>query len=154
MARRRGVLRAIHHAFVFESRHGRAAEIVGWSNALAAVVAGASAFRGLDLALLPSFAVTVVAFALLRVAMVHRFTLGLAALAGTLSVAAAAGVLAWTLGHVVEAYAWAPHALGIVSALTSALAPAWAYASVAAHRRQQVPDSLLTPLSGPPPTSR
>ncbi len=150
MARRRGVLRAIHHAFVFESRHGRAAEIVGWSNALAALVVGAAVYRGLELTLLLALGATVLAFVLLRLALAHRLTLGLAALAGTLSVAAVSGLFAWTLGHAIESYAWAPHVLGIASALGGALAPAWAYASVAAHRRQQVPDSLISPVSGPP----
>jgi hypothetical protein len=138
----------VHHAVAFESRQGRAAEVAGWSNALASLGFGVLAFRcGLGEA--ASVAALVVSFALLRLAMAHLATLPLAALAGTLAVAGGGGLLAWTFGHVVETEPAAPSVAGIVGALASALAPAWAYATVARHRRQHVPDSLLSPISVP-----
>jgi hypothetical protein len=142
----RRALRAVHHAFAFESRHGRAAEIAGWSNALAALGFGVLTFRG-GLGEAASVAALVVSFALLRLAMAHLATLPLAALAGTLAVAGGGGLLAWTFGHVFETEPAAPVTAGILGALASALAPAWAYAEVARHRREHVPDSLVSPVS-------
>lgn len=141
-------LRAVHHALAFESRHGRAAEVAGWSNALASLGLGVAAFR-CGLGEVAAVAVLVASFALLRLAMTHRATIPLAALAGSLAVAGVGGLLAWTFAHVVETEPAAPSIAGIVGALVSALAPAWAYATVARSRRADVPDSLLSPVSVP-----
>lgn len=136
----------MHHGLVFESRHGRAAEIAGWSNLLAAFAVAGVALRG---GLGPSGAIAVLvgAFTLLRLAMASRVTLPFAALAGSLAVSATFGALAWVFGHVFESVPSAPSIAGVLGALVSGLAPAWAYAAVAQHRRALVPDSLVSPVS-------
>ena len=132
---------------VYESRHGRAAEVAGWSNALAAVCLALAGHR-LGLGALAALAVFVAAWALLRLALVHPTSLAFAALLGTLAVAAAGGGVAWTFGHALEdVHAAAPQITGIAGALAGALVPSWAYATVARHRRAHVPDSLVSPVS-------
>lgn len=141
------VLRAVHHAVAYESRHGRAAEVAGWSNLLASLGLGLAANR-LGAAPLAALLVAALAFVLLRVALVHRTSIGVAALLGTLAVAAVGGGLAWTFGHALEeVHPAAPQMAGVAGALLGALLPAWAYATVAQHRRNDVPDSLLGPAS-------
>ncbi len=132
-----------------ESRHGRAAEIVGWSNAFAAVGLGLAAYHVLALAPLWAAGVFVAAFVVLRFALAHKATLGLAALLGTLAVSAIGGGLAWTFAHVIESIPAAPQIAGVLGALLSAFGPAWAYATVARHRARRVPDSLIEPVSAP-----
>jgi hypothetical protein len=146
-------IRTLAHAVFDESRGGRAAEIAAWSNAAAAVaVALAIIVAGWDrLAVhaawlgLGAGAITLL---VLRLALTNRLTVWIAALAGTLTVAAIAGVLAWLFGHVVE-IAQAPSIAAVAGALLGALAPAWGYGHIARRRASDVRDSLVDPVSAP-----
>jgi hypothetical protein len=131
------------------SRHGRASEIVAWSNAAASVGLGAGAYmlgRSWPIAI-GGF---VIAFVLLRVALAHRLTVWMAASFGTLAIAGAGGGLSWLFAHLIEEPS-APSIAAITGALVSATGPAWAYAKLAERRAQEVPDSLVDPVS---PSSR
>jgi len=124
------------------SRHGRAAEIVGWSNATAAfLAAGATGVR--TRAPLGALLTFVVAFASLRLMLAHRRTIGVAAMAGSVAVAATTGGLAWLFAHLVDAPGFAD-AMAVVGAVVGGAVPAWAYADLAAKRHARVPDSLVT----------
>ena len=140
-------LRILRHAIVDASRHGRAAEIIGWSNAFASLGLG-----GLVFWLLRSWpgaiGTAVVAFVLLRLALIHRYTLWIAASLGTLAVSGLAAFLTWLFAHVVEV-AWFPSVAAVVVALGSATVPAWAYGRLAQRRANHVPDSLVDPVSVP-----
>lgn len=144
----RRALRAVHHAVFHASREGRAAEIAAWSNAAAAVGAGAGAFA-LSRSWPAALATALAMFVPLRVALAHRVTVWVAALLGTLAVAATSGGLAWVFAHVLEAPS-APPIAAVLGALAGALAPAWAYGRLAQRRLDEVPDSLLEPVSLPP----
>ncbi len=146
-------IRTLRHAVVDESGGGRAAEIAAWSNAAAAVaIALAIVVAGWDrLAVhaawlgLAAGAVTLV---ILRLALTSRLTVWIAALAGTLTVAAIAAVFAWLFGHAIE-IAEAPSVAAVAGALLGALVPAWAYAHIARRRASDVRDSLIAPISAP-----
>jgi len=143
-------LRAIHHAAFHASRDGRTAEIAAWSNAAAALGVGALAFyttRSWVLALIAA----PLAFVLLRVALAHRVTVWLAASFGTLAVAAAGGTLCWPFAHVTDS-ASLPSIAAVFGGILSACAPAWSYAKLARHRADNVPDSLVEPVSIIPPS--
>jgi hypothetical protein len=140
-------LRVVRHAIFDASRQGRTAEITGWSNALASLGLG-----GLGFFLTASWQVAVVtpivAFILLRVALVHRHTLWIPAALGTVAVSGVAGFLAWLFAHVAEV-PWLPSVAAVVVALVSATAPAWAYGRLAQRRTNHVRDSLIDPVSVP-----
>ncbi len=138
-------MRAVHHAIWSESREGRAAEIVAWSNAAAALGVGAQAFV-LGASVGVAVAVAVLAFLLLRLALVHRVTVWIAAAFGTVAVAGAAGGLAWLFAHVVENPAAPPIAAAAAGVLT-ALVPTRAYVQLARRRANDVRDSLIEPVS-------
>jgi hypothetical protein len=136
-----------------ESREGRAAEIVAWSNGLSAVaVAAAVTASGWSRFFMHSTWLGLGAGALtllvLRLALTHRSTVWVAAMLGTLTVAALGGSLAWLFGHVVEMPA-APSIAAVSGALASALPPAWSYAHFARRRASNVRDSLVEPVSVP-----
>jgi hypothetical protein len=146
-------LRAIRHAVFDESRGGRAAEIAAWSNGASALaVAAAVTVRGWERLPVHAAWVGLLAGGLtllaLRLALAHRLTVWLAAVAGTLTVAAVGGTLAWLFGHVVETAA-APSIAAVAGALLAALAPAWSYANIARLRAGDVRDSLVDPVSAP-----
>ena len=144
----RRALRGARHAILYESRAGRAAEIAGWSNALAAALAGAAALYEARRPALALVAV-VATFALLRAALAHRSTVWIAAALGTLSVSAAAGSLAWVFAQTLETPT-APPIAAVLVAIGSALLPAMAYARLARLRQDDVPDSLAHEPSIPP----
>lgn len=144
----RRLLRAVHHAIFHESREGRAAEIVAWSNAAAALGAGAQAFV-LDCSPAASLAIAVLAFLLLRVALLHRVTVWIAAAFGTVAIAGAAGGIAWLFAHVIEHPAAPPIAAGAAGVL-AAIVPTCAYVRLAKRRAENVPDSLIEPVSARP----
>jgi len=146
--------RAVHHWIVDESRDGRAAEIVAWSNAatalaLAAAVAFAAWSRWPGQAPWMGLAAFAGSFVLLRIALVHRVTVWIAALLGTLTVGAVAGGLAWFFAHVIEDSPSAPILAAAVASLLAAAPAASAYAKLAKRRSSDVPDSLLEPVSVP-----
>lgn len=141
----RRFLRAVHHAVFHESRQGRAAEIVAWSNAAAALGAGAQAFV-LGASIAVSGALAVLAFVLLRLALLHRVTVWIAAAFGTIAVAGAAGGLAWLFAHVVENPAAPPIAAAAAGVLT-AIVPTRAYVQFARSRANDERDSLVEPVS-------
>ncbi|MDB5216982.1 MAG: hypothetical protein JWO86_4909 [Myxococcaceae bacterium] len=146
-------VRSIRHAIVDESRGGRAAEIAAWSNGATAVGVGlAISVLGWErLAIHAAWlglAGAVLMLVVLRLALTHRLTVWVAAVAGTLSVAALSGSLAWLFAHVVE-NAEAPSIAALAGALLGALAPAWGYAHIARCRANDVRDSLVDPVSGP-----
>jgi hypothetical protein len=146
-------IRTLRHAVFDESRGGRAAEVAAWSNAAAAVaIALAIIVAGWDRLAVHAAWLALVAGAstlvLLRLALTSRLTVWIAALAGTLTVAAIAGVVAWAFGHVVE-NAEAPSIAAVTGALLGALAPAWGYAHIARRRASDVRDSLVEPVSAP-----
>ncbi len=139
----RSVVRALQQSFAYESREGRAAEIAGWSNALAAMaIGGAVVWQHGTWA---AAGVTVLAsFLALRLALTNRVTVWLAAAVGALAVGGAAGALAWVFGHVAE-LPWVPPFAGLVAFVAAAAMPAWAYTLIARQRLGGVPDSLLEP---------
>lgn len=149
--RRRGpvarVLRLLDHAIFDASRHGRVAEITGWSNAFASLGLG-----GLVYLLTSSWQVAVgtpiVAFILLRIALVNRHTVWIAASLGTLAVSGLAGFLTWLFAHVAE-IPWLPSVAAVIVALASATVPAWAYGRLAQRRTSHIRDSLIDPVSVP-----
>ena len=144
----RRAARFVRHVVFDASRAGRSSEIAAWSNALASLGLAGGAYalvRSWPLAL----AVAVIAFVLLRVALAHRLTVWIAAALGTLAVGAVGGALCWLFGHVLEQAA-APWIAGALGALLSALAPAWAYGSLAQRRERNIRDSLVDPVSVPP----
>ena len=91
----------------------------------------------------------VLVFVLLRGALAHRNTVFIPASLGTLAVAAVGGGLAWLFGHVIEVPS-APSIAAVLGAVLSALAPAWAYATLAQRRARDIRDSLVDPVSVPP----
>lgn len=140
-------LRSIHHAIFHESRQGRAAEVIAWSNGAAALGAGAQTLL-LGAPLAASAGVAVMAFILLRLALVHRTTVWIAAAFGTVAVAGAAGALAWLFAHVVENPA-APPIAAAAAGVLAAIVPTRAYVQLARCRSASVRDSLLDPVSVP-----
>lgn len=143
----------LRHVVLDESREGRAAEIVAWSNGLSAIaVAGAVTAFGWSRFSVHSawIGLAAGAFALLvlRLALTHRSTVWLAAAVGTSTVAALGGSLAWLFGHAIEV-PWLPSIAAAVGALVAALAPASSYAHFARRRASAVRDSLVEPVSVP-----
>ncbi len=142
------MLRAVHHAIFHASREGRVAEIAAWSNAAAALALGGLTYYGLRSWIAP-LVVVVLSFILLRVALAHRVTVWIAASFGTLAVGAAGGTLAWVFAHVAEVPAL-PSIAAVFGAIFAACPPAWSYARLAKHRANDIPDSLVDPVSIPP----
>ncbi len=149
-------LRNVDHVVFDESREGRAAEIAAWANGVSALVVGAGV-AALTWSALPVHAAWigltcgVLTFALLRLALTHKSSVWLGAAIGTLTVAALGGALAWLFAHVIER-PWAPSFAAVLGALVAALPPAWSYAQLARRRANDVPDSLLDPVTWPPPS--
>lgn len=141
----RRLLRAIHHSIFHESSAGRAAEVVAWSNAAAALGVGAQAFV-LGLSLAASAGIAIFAFVLLRLALLHRVTVWVAAAFGTVAVAGAAGGLAWLFAHCIELDA-APPIAAACAGVIAAILPTRAYVKLARSREQDIPDSLVDPVS-------
>jgi hypothetical protein len=136
------------YAIVFAgSREGRAAEIVGWSNAVAslAIGVGLAALAHAPWALAALAAV--VTFVLLRVGMASRKTAWVVALLGVTCVGGAAGALGWVLGHIVESWTYAPAVLALVASAAVVIPAGWAYARLLRRRADDVPDSLVDPVS-------
>jgi hypothetical protein len=148
---KRGVrkfVRALHHAIFHASREGRASEIVLWSNAVASLaMAGLSWF--LFRSTPATIATPVVLFVLLRLALMNRHTIWIAASFGTLAVGGGSGALAWLFGHVIEVSASAPSIAAVIFAVVGAMLPAWAYGRLAERRSSNQPDSLIDPVSVP-----
>lgn len=141
----RRFLRALHSSIFDESSAGRAAEVVAWSNAAAALGAGAQGFA-LGLSLAASAGIAVLAFVLLRLALLHRVTIWLAAACGTVAISGAAGGLAWLFAHVIELDA-APPVAAACAGVLAAILPTRAYVKLARARENDVPDSLIEPAS-------
>lgn len=133
--------RAVVRAFVYESSGGAAAEVVGYANALPALAAAAGAWALASTAWIAIVAGLVV-YALLRLALAHRITIWIAAVLGTLAVAALVGVLAWVFAHFVEA-PWAPPLGAVLGVLAGGALPGWAYGRLIVARMNDVPDSLI-----------
>lgn len=144
----RRVLRFLHHLVFDASRAGRSSEVAAWSNGLAALGLGGGAYA-LTRSWPGAIGVVVLVFVLLRGALAHRHTVWIPACLGTLTVAAIGGGLAWLFGHVIEVPA-APSIAAVLGAFLSALAPAWAYATLAQRRTRAIRDSLIDPVSVPP----
>ena len=147
------MLRLLRHAVFQASRKGRAGEIAGWANGASAlaVAAGVTALGWPQLSMHAAWiglAVGVISFGGLRLALAHRVTVWIAATLGTVTVAALGGGLAWLFAHVVERPA-VPSIAAVVGALGAAIAPAWSYAHLAKRRKENVPDSLISPVSVP-----
>jgi hypothetical protein len=141
----RRVLRAIHHSVFHESSAGRAAEVVAWSNAAAALGIGAQGVV-LGLSLAASAGIAIFAFVLLRLALLHRVTVWIAAAFGTIAVAGAAGGLAWLFAHCIEIDA-APAIAAACAGVLASILPTRAYVKLARSRERDVPDSLVDPIS-------
>ncbi len=139
-----GLTRIFRSVVFHASRHGRAAEVVGWSNAVAALGLGAGAVA-LGAPILGGVVAAVIAFALLRFALAHRVTLCLAACMGTLAVAASGGALAWLFAHAIESWPSAPWVGLVAGAIAAGVVPAWAYHELAVLRANGIPDSLVQP---------
>jgi hypothetical protein len=139
--------RAMHHVVFHASREGRAAEIVGWSNVVASLVLGGAIFARTRHAGL-SVAVAVVALLLLRLALANRVTVRIAAVLGTVAVAAMGGGASWVLAHVLESVPSAPIVAAVIGTALSAVMPVWAYGRIA-HLREHTRDSLIDPVSVP-----
>ena len=141
----RGFWRGLHHSIFHESSSGRAAEVVAWSNAAAALGAGAQAFI-LGSSLAVAGAIAAFAFVALRLALLNRWTVWIAAAFGTVAIAGAAGGLAWLFAHVVELEA-APPIAAAAAGVLAAIVPTRAYVKLARSREANVPDSLVEPVS-------
>ena len=141
------ILRFLHHVVFHASRAGRAAEVCGWANALAALGFGGGVYWLLQ-SIPGAICTAIISFVLLRAALANRVTLWLAAACGSLAVSTTAGALVWVFAHVIEHPA-VPPILAVASAITSATLPAWSYAQLARHR-EEGPDSLLDPVSSSP----
>lgn len=141
------LLRLLDHAIFDASRQGRVAEITGWANAFASLELGGLVYL-LTSSWQVAVATLVVAFGLLRIALVHRHTLFVAASLGTLAVSGLAGFLAWLFAHVAE-IPWLPSVAAVIVAIASATVPAWAYAQLAQRRTNHIRDSLIDPVSVP-----
>lgn len=145
--------RAVHHAFFHASRAGRASEIAAWANGTSAL-AVAVGIAVLTWSRLPVHAAWVglgggvLVFVGLRLALTHRFTVWIAALVGTLTIAALGGSLAWLFAHVGDNPS-APPTAAVFGAILAALGPAWSYAQLARRRANDVRDSLISPVSVP-----
>lgn len=138
--------RLVYRGLFYESQNGRAAEIAAWSNALAALGLGAVAYLGAHSWIL-ALVVAPLAFVGLRVSLVNRKTLWIAAVFGTLAVAGAAGGMGWLFGHLAEARAVPPIACAL-AALGAGLVPAWAFSKLATIRAV-TRDSLIDASSVP-----
>jgi hypothetical protein len=141
------LLRTAHHLVFDASRQGRPFEIAAWSNAVASLGLGAGTYA-LTRSSSAAVGAFVLAFVLLRMALAYPQTVCVAASLGTLSVGTVGGALSWLFAHVIEAPS-APSIAGVAGALLSAIAPAWAYANLAQRRAQDIPDSLVEPVSVP-----
>jgi hypothetical protein len=75
-----------------------------------------------------------------------------AAVAGTVTISALGGSVAWLFAHVVDS-ALAPSIAAVAGALGAALAPAWGYAQLVRRRAEHIRDSLIDPPVSAP-TSR
>lgn len=150
LERARRLARAADHIVFDASREGRAAEIAAWSNAASAfaVALGTAALlweRFSSNAVWGALVAGVVTVLVLRLALTHRYTVWLAAAAGTLTIASLGAAVGWLFGHVVESPA-APSIAAVLVALLGAVAPAWAYSQLA-KRRATDRDSLIDPVS-------
>lgn len=137
----------MHRVVFHASRAGRAAEICGWANALAALGFGGGVFWLLH-SIPGAICTAILSFVLLRAALANRVTLWIAAACGSLAVSAGAGALVWVFAHVAEHPA-VPPVLAVFAAIACATLPAWSYAQLARHR-EHGPDSLLEPVSSSP----
>lgn len=143
-----------YHAATYESRAGRAAEIIAWSNGTTSLGFGAVVLwltwsRGVTTSLGLALATAGVAFCALRLALANRYTVWIAALLGTASIAALGGALAWVFAHLFESIAAFPSIAAVVGGFVAALAPGWSYAQLARDRAENVRDSLIHPISVP-----
>jgi hypothetical protein len=114
--------------------------VAAWSNGTAAVALAAGAFV-LTVSWAVAVTVLVVGYIGLRLALTTRWTLWIAAAAGTLAVAGCAGLVAWLFGHLVEVPGAASIAL-VLAALGASTVPAWAYGTLAQRRAARIRDSL------------
>lgn len=141
-------LRRLHHAIFYASRDGRSAEIAAWSNAVASLGIGVATFFVMH-SWPFAICLPLIAFVLLRLALVHRLTIWIAASFGTLAVSGLAGALVWLFAHVIEIPS-APSIAAVIGAVAAATLPAGAYARLAQRRAEDVRDSLVDPVSVPP----
>lgn len=145
--------RAMHHVVFDASRVGRAGEIAAWSNGVSALAVALGTIAhlwsrfGSNAAWLGLLA-GALTLLVLRLALAHRYTLWLAALVGTLTIASLGAGVAWLFGHVVESPS-APSIAAVLGALLGALAPAWAYGELAKRRARSERDSFIDPISVP-----
>jgi len=150
----RRLARVFYHAAAYESREGRAAEVIAWSNGATGLGFGALVLwltwsRGVTTSLGLALATTGVAFCALRLALANRYTVWIAAVLGTASIAALGGALAWVFAHLFESVAAFPSIAAFVGGFLAALAPGWSYAQLARQRADNVRDSLIHPISVP-----
>ncbi len=138
--------RVLHRGLFYESQNGRAAEIAAWSNALAALGLGAASYFVLT-SWVAAVVVAPLAFMGLRLSLVNRKTLWIAAVLGTLAVAGTAGGLGWLFGHLAEARA-VPPIMCALAAIGAGLVPAWAFSKLASVR-EVTRDSLIDASSVP-----
>lgn len=131
----------LRRAVLYESSSGTAYEIVAWANALPALAAGVAAWRASH-AIGAGFAAALVAYVALRLALIHRVTVWIAAVLGTSGAAAAGGALAWLFAHAIEHPA-APPIAASIGAIAAGAAPAWAYGELVRRRMKDVRDSLV-----------
>lgn len=147
-----GVLRWLHALVFASSREGRAAEIVGWSNGLASLALGIALAAWARAPWALAGLAALVLFVLLRLALAHRVTVWIAALAGVLTTAAVGGGVGWVLGHAIESWAFAPALAAASGALAVAGPTAWAFSRYLRRRAEDAPDSLVDPVSLAPPS--
>lgn len=137
-----------------ESREGRAAEVIAWSNGATALGVGGLVgwltwSHGVTLSLGLGLGAAAVAFCALRLSLANRYTMWIAAALGTFSMAAIGGTLAWVFSHLFESIAALPAIAAVAGGFLAALAPGWSYAQLARHRLENVRDSLIHPISIP-----
>ena len=152
--RLRRALRFVHHSIFHESRGGRAAEIIAWSNSASALAIGA----GMTYLAWPRHGVTaflfgllgtLIAFVVLRLSLASRNAVWGAAALGTITIGALGGGFAWVFAHVVDGWTALPPIAGALGAIAAGAVPALSYAKVIRLRQDEVQDSLIEPVSVP-----
>lgn len=143
----RRFFRLLYRTVFVASRQGRPYEIAVWSNAVASLLVAGATFYAVRAAV-PTILSAVLLFVALRLALISRHTVWIAATLGTLAVGGGAGGLAWLFGHVIET-AGAASIAGVLGAMMGALGPAWAYSELVRRRSESVRDSLMDPVSMP-----
>lgn len=141
-----GLARHLYLLVSTRSRDPRAAEILGYTHALAALAAGVALALGARLAIAWCVVAAIGTFLALRLAICHRWTIFAAAVIGTTLVASIGGALGWLLAMTSDGGVASVPAI-LVGACAAAAVPLHAYVRMIGRRLRGDRDSLLPPDS-------